>query len=91
MSQIVKYACEELAGAEISCFMFNGEPYFKGVEAAKISGHQNERNAVYKHAPLKFKNKLSFMISKLRLPVLGRESLETRTRYLCIKCVCNIV
>ena len=35
MSQSVKYTCEELGGAEISCFMFNGEPYFKGVEAAK--------------------------------------------------------
>ena len=81
MSQIVKYACEELAGAEISCFMFNGEPYFKGVEAAKILGHQNVSNAVYKYVPLKFKNKLSFMISKLRLPVLGRESMSDLDSY----------
>ena len=68
MSQIVKYACEALDNAEISCFVFNGEPYFKGVEVAKVLGHQNERNAVFKHVPLKFKNKLSFMTSKLRLP-----------------------
>ena len=65
MSQIVKYACEELAGAEISCIMFKGEPWFKGIEVARILGHQNERSAVYKHVPLKFKNKLSFMLSML--------------------------
>ncbi len=71
MSSIVKYACEELDNAEISCFMFNGEPYFKGIEVARVLGHDNVSNAVYKYVPLKFKNKLSFMTSKLRLPVLG--------------------
>ena len=72
MSSSVKYACEELAGAEISCFMIKGEPWFKGVEVAKVLGHQNERNAVFKHVPLKFKNKLSFLVRACKVT-------ETRT------------
>ena len=43
MSSIVKYACEALAGVEISCFMFNGEPYFKGIDVATVLGYANEK------------------------------------------------
>ena len=81
MSQIVKYACEALDNAEISCFVFNGEPWFKGVEVAKILGHHNERNAVYKHVPLKFKHKLSFMTSKLSVPRTGTLSMSDLDSY----------
>ena len=47
MSSIVKYACKALAGAEISCIMIKGEPWFKGVEVATII-QIGERLAVHK-------------------------------------------
>lgn len=65
MISIVKYSCEALAGAKISCIMIKGEPWFKGVEIAKILGHENERSAIYKHVPLKFKHKLNFLLSNV--------------------------
>ncbi len=59
MNQIVKYACGELGGAEISCLTVKGEPWFKGIEVAAVSGYARPRDAVYDHVPLKFKNKFS--------------------------------
>ena len=56
MNQIVKYACEALAGAEISCIMIKGEPWFKGIDVAVVLGYARPRDAVYEHVPLKFKN-----------------------------------
>ncbi len=61
MSQIFKYACEELGGAEISCFIIKGEPWFKGVEVATVLGYAKPRNAVYEHVPLKFKNTCQYL------------------------------
>ncbi len=54
--------------------MIKGEPWFKGVEVAQILGHRNVSNAIYKHVPLKFKNKLSFLLSKLGLPARDTQS-----------------
>ena len=71
MSQIVKYVCEELANAEISCMVVNGDPGFKGVEIASLLGYKKPRNAVYVHVPLKFKNKLSFLLGTVSVPAAG--------------------
>ena len=68
MSSIVKYTCEALDNAEISCFVFNGEPYFKGVEVATVLGYAKPRNAVYEHVPLKFKNTFQFLRGMVGCP-----------------------
>ena len=62
MSQIVKYTCEALAGVEISCFMLHGEPWFKGVEVAILLGYKCPKKALFDHIPLKFKNKLTYLV-----------------------------
>ena len=62
MSSIVKYVCEELGGAEISCLMVKGEPWFRGIDIAKVLGYKYASDAVKDHVPLKFKNKLSFLV-----------------------------
>ena len=74
MSQIVKYACEELSGAEISCLMIKGEPWFNGAEIATLLGYKKPRGAVYDHVPLKFKHKLSFLLKCCT--VLEKRTLE---------------
>ena len=75
MSSIVKYACDELGGATISCLIVDGEPYFKGIEVAKVLGYENAKSAVYKHVPLKFKHKFGFLLSKLRVSVADTPSM----------------
>jgi hypothetical protein len=65
MEFIVKFACDELGGATISCLIVGGEPYFKGIEVARVWGYENPANAVFKHVPLKFKNKCGFLLSRL--------------------------
>ena len=80
MSQIVKYTCEELGGAEISCFMIKGEPWFKGVEVATVLGYARPRDAVYEHVPLKFKNTFQFlrcMVGVGKTPTLDANELKT--------------
>ena len=72
MSQIVKHACEELDNAEISCLIVNGEPWFNGAEVATLLGYKKPRGAVYDHIPLKYKNKLSFLVRACKVT-------ETRT------------
>jgi prophage antirepressor-like protein len=72
MSQIVKYTCEELDNAEISCLIVNGEPWFNGAEVATLLGYKKPRGAVYDHIPLKYKNKLSFLVRACKVN-------ETRT------------
>ena len=68
MSQIVKYVCEALAGAEISCIVIKGEPWFKGRDVATVLGYKNIADAIYNNVPLKFKSKLSYLLkaSKVR-------------------------
>jgi prophage antirepressor-like protein len=63
MSPIVKYACEELGGAEISCMMVKGEPWFCGAEVATVLGYKVPKKAVFDHVPLKFKSKFSFLLT----------------------------
>ena len=63
MSQIVKYTCEELDNAEISCLTVNGEPWFKGNAVAILLGYKYPKKALFDHIPLKFKNKLTYLIS----------------------------
>ena len=63
MSQIVKYMCEEIENAEISCIVVSGEPWFNGAEVASALGYKKPRGAVYDHVPLKNKNKLSFLVN----------------------------
>ena len=67
MSQLAKCACEELGGAEISYIIVKGEPWFKGVEVAKVLGYKYASDAVKDHVPLKFKNKLSFLVRTFKL------------------------
>ncbi len=55
MTQIVKYMCEELDKAEISCVMVNGDPWFKGIDVATVLGYARPRDAVYDHVPLKLR------------------------------------
>ena len=62
MSQIVKYACEELDNVEISCLTVNGEPWFKGIEVAILLGYKCPKKALFDHIPLKFKNKLTYLV-----------------------------
>jgi len=58
-----------LGGATISCLIVEGDPYFKGIEVARVLGYENAKSAVYKHVPLKFKHKFGFLLSKLRVSV----------------------
>ena len=53
MSQIVKYACAELAGAEVTCVTVDGEQWFRGVEVAKVLGYKKPSGAVYDHVTSK--------------------------------------
>ena len=49
MSQIVKYACEALAGASISCIIENGEPWFKAKDAATVLKYKDTDDAIRQH------------------------------------------
>jgi len=62
MSLITRYACKELEGVEISCIVVKGEPWFKGSEVAMALGYKYPSDAVCYHVPLKFKNKLTFLL-----------------------------
>ncbi len=53
MSQIVKYACAELAGAEVTCVTVDGEQWFKGIEVATVLGYKKPSSAIYKHVTSK--------------------------------------
>ena len=64
---VVQYVCEELENVEISCMVVNGDPWFKGIEVAKVLGYKCPRKALFDHAPLKFKNKLSFLLSQSKV------------------------
>ena len=80
MSSIVKYACEELAGVEISCFIVKGEPWFKGIEVATVLGYARPRTAVYEQVPLKFKNTFQFlraMVGVREIRTLDANELKT--------------
>ncbi len=79
MSQIVQYACEALDNVEISCFMIQNEPWFKGVEVATVLGYARPRDAVYDHVPLKFKNTFQYLRSiggRGVLPMLDANDLK---------------
>ena len=49
MSQIVKHACEVLAGASVSCIIENGEPWFKAIDVASAPKYKNTDDAVRRH------------------------------------------
>ena len=74
MSQIVKYTCEELGDAEISCLVVSGEPWIKGVEVATLLGYERPRTAVRKHVPLKYKNTLGFLVRTLGVSAADMQS-----------------
>ena len=76
MESIVKYACEELGGADISCVLVNGDPCLKGVEVAMLLGYEKPRDATYDHVPLKFKSKLSYL---LRTVIVGETPTMTES------------
>ena len=67
MSQIVKYVCEELDNVEMSCIVVNDEPWFKGIEVAALLGYKCPKKALFDHAPLKFKNKLTYLVSQSKV------------------------
>ena len=84
MSQIVKYACEALDNAEISCFIVKGDPWFKGIEVATVLGYARPRDAVYDHIPLKFKNRFQYlrgMVGVGKTPTLDAEYNNDRVTY----------
>jgi prophage antirepressor-like protein len=62
MDSIVKFACEEIGGAEISCMMVKGEPWFCGVEVATVLGYKKPRQTIWK-MDLKYKSKFGFLLS----------------------------
>ena len=68
MDSIVKYACEELDGAEISCLMVGGDPWFCGVEVARALGYKDPNNTVYK-MDAKYKCRFSFLLSRSGIAV----------------------
>ena len=45
-NQIGKYYCEQLSGAEISCVVIDGSPWFKAKDVATILGYVNTKRAV---------------------------------------------
>jgi prophage antirepressor-like protein len=67
MSPIVKYACEELGGAEISCLMVKGDPWFCGIEVASVLGYARPSEAISDHVPLKFKQKLCILLKSSKI------------------------
>ena len=62
MSQIVKYSCDELGGAEISCVIVKGETFFRGHDVAKVLGYKYASDALKDHVPHQFKHKLSYLL-----------------------------
>ena len=48
MSSIVKYACDELDGVEISCLLVEGDPWFCGVEVARVLQYANPSSTILK-------------------------------------------
>jgi prophage antirepressor-like protein len=51
--------------------MVNGEAWFKGFEVATVLGYKIPKKAVFDHVPLKFKSKLSFLLSQSKVPKSG--------------------
>ena len=49
MSSIVKYACDELGGVEISCIIVDDEPWFKAKDVATVLKYTNTRKAIQDH------------------------------------------
>jgi len=49
MNSIVKYNCNELGNAEISCVLVDGEPWFKAIDVAKILQYKDTDDAVRNH------------------------------------------
>ena len=49
MNSIVKYACEALAGASISCIIENGEPWFKAKDVATVLKYKDTDQAIRMH------------------------------------------
>ena len=79
MSQIVKYVCEELENAEISCVMVNGDPWFKGIDV-----YARPRDAVYDHVPLKFKNTFQYLAKTSGVgETPTRDANELKTSWIC--------
>ena len=84
MCEIVKYACDELGGAEISCIVVKGEPWFKGIEVASVLGFKFVSDAVKDHVPLKFKNKLSYLLKASRIgKTPNLELSDLNTNWIC--------
>ena len=46
MNSITKFSCEDIAGAEISCTIVNGETRFKAKDIVTILGYSNTKKAV---------------------------------------------
>ena len=55
MDSIVKYACDELDGVEISCLLVECDPWFCGVEVARVLQYAHPSSTIYK-IDLKYKN-----------------------------------
>jgi len=49
MNSIVKYNCNELGNAEISCLLVDGEPWFKAIDVAKVLKYVDTDKAIRMH------------------------------------------
>ena len=73
MDSIVKFACEELGGVKIGCLIVKGDPWFCGVEVARVLGYAKPRNTVY-YLDLKYESTLKFLLSMVCVPSQGTET-----------------
>ena len=49
MSSVVKYACEALAGAAVTCIIENGVPWFKAKDVATALRYKDTNQAIRVH------------------------------------------
>ncbi len=70
MNQIVKYVCDELNGAEISCVTVSGEPWFKSVDVREALGFetkQSRNQALTSHVDCDDKQSFKNVVSQLQV------------------------
>jgi prophage antirepressor-like protein len=69
MSTIVKYVCDQLNGAEISCMVVHNEPWFKAKDIATILGYVNTKVAIQTNVDYEDKRQYKHLVQMLHGPV----------------------
>ena len=72
MCEIVKYACDELGGAEVRCVLANDVLWFKAVDVAKVLAYSNSRRAIKDHVDDEDKRTCGDIVATVR----GNETLR---------------